>query len=67
MYITTWANGCHFCGRHLKCVFLNENVQKIDKNSLKCVPGGLIDDKSTLVGEMLEVQSGNKLFIICFR
>ena len=42
-------NGCHFADDSFKCIFLNENVWITNKDSLKFVPKGPIDNIAALV------------------
>ena len=61
--ISTWTteqNGRHFADDILKCIILNENLYIFIKISLKFIPKGQIDNKSTLVKEMAWHLTGAK-------
>ena len=45
-------NGCHFADNIFNCIFLNEDIWILHKFPLKCVPGGLMDNKSALFQAM---------------
>ena len=53
-------NGCHFPDNICKCIFLNENVWILIKNSLKFVPKGQINNIPALVQIMAWRRSGDK-------
>ena len=53
-------NGCHFADDSCKCIFLNENIWISNKNSLKFVPKGPIDNIPALVQIMAWRRPGAK-------
>ena len=53
-------NGCHLTDNIFKYIFFNENVWVPMKISLKFVPKGPINDKSTLIQIMVWHQTGDK-------
>ena len=53
-------NGCHFADDSCKCIFLNENIWISNKNSLKFVPKGPIDNIPALVQIMAWRRPGDK-------
>ena len=53
-------NGRHFADDIFKCIFLNQNLCILIKISLKFVPKGLIDNKSSLVQVMAWCCVGEK-------
>ena len=53
-------NGCHFTDDSFKCIFLNENVWISNKNSLKFIPKGPIDNIPALVQIIAWCRPGNK-------
>ena len=61
---TPEQNGRLFTGDISKCIFTNEFFFYFDSNSLKFVPKGPIDKKSTLVWVMAWRWTGNKPNII---
>ena len=52
-------NGHHFTDNIFKCIFVNENSFILIQISLKFVPKGLIDNKSTLVQFMSWRRTGD--------
>ena len=56
-------NGHHFPDDIFKCIFLNENVWIMIKNSLKFVPKGPISNIPALVQIMAWHRPGNKPFL----
>ena len=53
-------NGCHFTDRIFKHIFLNKNDRILIQISLKFVPKGPVDNKSTLVQVMAWPPTGNE-------
>ena len=53
-------NGCHFADDSFKCIFLNANVWIWNKNSLKLVPKGPIDNILAWVQIMAWRRTGTK-------
>ena len=53
-------NGRHFTDNIYKCIFLNETLWILIKISLKFLPYGPVDKKSTLVQVMAWCWTGNK-------
>ena len=53
-------NGRHFTDNIFKCIFVNEKTCILIRISLKFVPQGLIDNKSTLVQVMAWCRTGDK-------
>ena len=52
---TTWPT---FCGPYFKYIFMNEKVDILNRNSLKDLPGFIIDDQSALI-QAMACQQGN--------
>ena len=53
-------NDRHFTDDNFKCIFFNENVWIVNKNLLKLVPKGPIDNKSSMVQMMAWHRAGDK-------